>query len=139
MSAEEYRRLLNTLLEAERAGAKLLAAYLDELAPDSPMRAWLGRIQRDEAKNCAVLIQLLLEAGLDVSTSVGEFHRRGLAIADWSVRLKFLNRGQQWVADHIAAALPQLPESNGRRLLQAMYESHLENIALCQTRIQLAA
>jgi hypothetical protein len=31
MSPEELGRLLNLLLEAERAGARLLAAYLDEL------------------------------------------------------------------------------------------------------------
>ena len=29
MTRHEYGRLLNTLLEAERAGAKLLAAYLN--------------------------------------------------------------------------------------------------------------
>ena len=60
---------------------------------------------------------------------------RRLAIADWDERLRFLNRGQQWVADYIAAALPRLPDSNGRRLLRAMYESHLENIALCQSQM----
>ena len=131
----EYEKLLTTLLEAERAGAKLLAAYLDELPADAPARATLARVQRDEAKNCAVLIHLLLEEELDVSTAVGEFYRRGLAITDWNERLRFLNRGQQWVADHIAAALPRLAESNSRRLLQAMHQSHLENIALCQIRM----
>ena len=133
--AVDYEKLLTTLLEAERAGARLLAAYLDELPADAPTRASLARIQRDEAKNCAVLIHLLLEEELDVSTAVGEFYRRGLAIADWDERLRFLNRGQQWVADYIAAALPRLPDSNGRRLLRAMYESHLENIALCQSQM----
>lgn len=136
MGREEYGRLLTTLLEAERAGAKLLAAYLDELPADSELRAWLGRIQHDEASNCAVLIHLLLEGGLDVGTAVGSFYRRGLAIADWGARLEFLNRGQQWVADHIAAALPHLPESSARRLLCAMYESHVENIALCQSHMR---
>ena len=133
--AVEYEKLLTTLLEAERAGAKLLAAYVNELAADAPIRNTLARIQRDEAKNCAVLIHLLLEEGLDVSTAVGAFYRRGLAITDWSERLRFLNRGQQWVADCLAGALPRLPDSNGRRLLQAMYQSHLENIALCQSKM----
>jgi hypothetical protein len=135
MRREEYASVLSTLLEAERAGAKLLAAYLDELPMDAHTQACLARVQRDEAKNCAVLIHLLLEEGLDVSTAVGDFYRRGLAIADWSARLKFLNRGQQWVADYIAAALPRLPESRGRRLLQDMYESHVENITLCQSQM----
>jgi hypothetical protein len=134
MNAQEHGRLLNTLLQAERAGAKLLAAYVDELPEGAPTRALLARIQRDEAKNCAVLIHLLLEAGFEVSTAVGGFYRRGLAIEDWEARFKFLNRGQEWVAEYIAAALPRLPAS-GRRLLEAMYESHLENIALCESRI----
>lgn len=47
MTQEEYGRLLNTLLEAERAGAKLLAAYVNELPPDSDAWAWLSVIQRD--------------------------------------------------------------------------------------------
>ena len=38
MEREEYGCLLNTLLEAERVGAKLLAAYADELPLDS--RGW---------------------------------------------------------------------------------------------------
>jgi nitronate monooxygenase len=133
--AVDYEKLLTTLLEAERAGAKLLAAYLDELPADAPIRATLARVQRDEAKNCAVLIHLLLEKELAVSTAVGEFYRRGLAIMDWDERLRFLNRGQQWVADYIAAALPRLPDSDGRRLLRAMYQSHRENIALCQSQM----
>ena len=135
MNAEEYGRLLNTLLQAERAGAKLLAAYVDELPEHAPQRALLSRIQRDEAKNCAVLIHLLLDAGLEVSTAVGSFYSRGLTITDWDARFSFLNRGQEWVAEHIAAALPRLPASSGRHLLEAMYESHLENIALCEGRI----
>ncbi len=130
----EYEKLLTTLLEAERAGAKLLAAFLDELPAHAPIRDTLVRIQRDEAKNCAVLIHLLLDAGLEVSTAVGSFYRRGLNITDWDARFRFLNRGQEWVAEHIAAALPRLPESSARRLLAAMYESHLENITLCESR-----
>jgi nitronate monooxygenase len=131
----EYDKLLTTLLEAERAGAKLLAAYLEELQENAPIREMLARIQRDEAKNCAVLIHLLLEEGLDVSTAVGAFYRRGLGITEWNERLRFLNRGQQWVADRLAAVLPRLPDSNARRLLEAMYQSHVENIALCQIQM----
>lgn len=135
MNAAQYGKTLNTLLEAERAGAKLLAAYVDELPEGAPLRTLLATVQRDEAKNCAVLIHLLLEAGLEVSTAVGDFHRRGLAIPQWNARLRFLNRGQEWVADYIAARLPRIADPSGRRLLEAMYESHLENIALCQSQM----
>jgi len=135
MTREEYRRLLNVLLESERAGAKLLAAYADELPLDSDGWAWLRLIQRDEARNCAVLIHLLLEEGFEPSTAVGGFYRKGLGIRGWNERLRFLNRGQQWVADCIAAALPRLVDFSGRKPLQAMYDSHLVNIAICKEQM----
>jgi nitronate monooxygenase len=121
----DYPRFLNGLLEAERAGAKLLAAWVDELPPGSPLGEKLRAVQRDEARNCAVLIHLLLEAGVAPSLATGDFYRKGLAIRGWAERLAFLERGQAWVARRIAAALPGVPTPQGRRLLQAMHKSHL--------------
>lgn len=131
MPREEFGRLLNLLLEAERAGAKLLAAYLDELPPGTGRWIGLHAVQRDEARNCAVLIHHLLEADVTPSMSVGDFYDRGLEIRSWRERLEFLNRGQRWVAKRIAAALPRIPASSAKSALQAMHESHLANIALC--------
>jgi nitronate monooxygenase len=132
MPREEFGRLLNLLLEAERAGAKLLAAYLNELPPGTGKWIGLDAIQRDEARNCAVLIHHLLEADVTPSMATGDFYRKGLEIRSWRERLEFLNRGQLWVAKRIAAALPCIPPSAGKRALQAMHESHLVNIALCE-------
>jgi nitronate monooxygenase len=131
MQQAEYGRLLNMLLEAERAGAKLLAAYVNELPPDSGDCATLSAIQRDEAHNCAVLIHLLLDADVEPTMAVGEFYRKGLAINGWQERLDFLNRGQAWVAKRIAAALPRISLVGARTVLQAMHDSHLANIARC--------
>ncbi len=135
MSVEEYGRLLNLLLECERAGAKLLAAYCDELPLDSDAWVWLRLVQRDEARNCSVLIHLLLDAGITPSTAVGSFYEKGLRIRSPRERLEFLNRGQQWVADRIAAEVPRISSLAGRRALQAMYESHLANIAACSAQL----
>ena len=133
MSREEYAQLLNLLLECERAGAKLLAAYCDELPRESEQRAWLGVIQRDEARNCATLMRLLREQGVQPSAAVGDFYRKGLNIRGWQERLAFLNRGQQWVAGRIAAALPQISQfAEGRRSLGAMLGSHLLNMHVCE-------
>ena len=134
MTHDEYGRLLNLLLECERAGAKLLAAYCAELPPESEFHARLSLVQRDEARNCAVLIHLLLEAGLEPSTAVGSFYAKGLQIRGWRERLEFLNRGQQWVADHIARELPRMSRQLGKKSLQAMHESHVANIRLCEAR-----
>jgi nitronate monooxygenase len=132
MTREELGALLNTLLEAERAGAKLLAAYLDELPLRSKLYAALRDVQRDEARNCAVLIHFLLEADVAPSTATGEFYRKGLAIDGWPERLEFLNRGQAWVARRIAAGLPSIPSVALKYALQAMHESHLVNIRACE-------
>jgi hypothetical protein len=136
MTREDYAKLLNLLLECERAGAKLLATYCEELPPGSEQRAWLGVIQRDEARNCAVLIRLLREQGAEPSLAVGDFYRKGLEVRGWSERLAFLNRGQQWVARRIAAALPEISQfAEGRRSLGAMLASHLLNIHVCEELI----
>ena len=132
MNQDDYGRLLNVLLEAERAGAKLLAAYTRELAPGSAEFSALSSVQRDEARNCAVLIHCLLEAGAVPSTKTGDFYDRGLAIRDWHERLEFLNRGQAWVARRIAEALPRLQPSSARQALDEMHQSHLANIERCE-------
>lgn len=131
MAKDEFGGLLNLLLEAERAGAKLLAAYLDEL-PDASFR-WksMRAVQLDEARNCVVLIHLLLEAGLTPSMAVGDFYAKGLTVEGWSERLQFLNRGQAWVARRLAAALPRVPPG-AKAALQQMYESHMVNIRSCE-------
>jgi anti-sigma factor RsiW len=131
VNAEEYGAFLNTLLEAERAGAKLLSAYLDELPADSTNRAAVREVQLDEARNCAVLLDLLREAGAAPSAAVGAFYGKGLAIQGWRERLEFLNRGQGWVAKRLAKALPDVPAS-ARATLQQMHDSHLANIRKCE-------
>ena len=131
MSRDEYADLLNLLLECERAGAKLLAAYIQELPPRAGALEALDRVQRDEAHNCAVLIHHLLEAGAPPSPNTGDFYRKGLAIHGWRERLEFLNRGQAWVARRIGEALPRIESASARAALQQMYDSHLANIARC--------
>lgn len=133
MTRVELGTFLNTLLEAERAGAKLLAAYVDELAPSSEVFEALRAVQRDEARNCAVLIHFLLEADVAPSTATGEFYGKGLLIDGWPERLEFLNRGQAWVVRRIAEALPRISSLAAKYALQAMHESHVENIRACET------
>jgi nitronate monooxygenase len=132
MTCADLGALLNLLLEAERAGARLLAADLRELKPESELFVRLQKVQRDEASNCAVLIHHLLEADVQPSMATGDFYRKGLAINGWGERLEFLNRGQLWVAKRIATALPGLPASAVKNALQDMHLSHLVNIELCE-------
>lgn len=135
MTQDELGALLNVLLEAERAGAKLLAAWLDELSPSSALYARLREVQRDEAHNCAVLIHHLLEAGTAPSAKTGEFCAKGLAIREWRERLEFLNRGQAWVARRLSAALPRIQAPAAKKALEEMRDSHLANIGRCEALI----
>jgi hypothetical protein len=132
MTPEEYGAFLNTLLEAERAGAKLLSTYLDELPADFKDRESVRAVQLDEARNCAVLLGLLRDSGTTPSPATGNFYEKGLAIRGWPERFAFLNRGQAWVAKRLAKALPEIPDS-ARAALQEMHDSHLENIRKCET------
>jgi nitronate monooxygenase len=132
MARRELALLLNRLLEAERAGAKVLSAYLAELPPDSDAWRRIQLVQRDEARNCAVLIRLLRQANVEPSMATGKFYDKALAIQGWRERLKFLNRGQAWVAREIDAALPDLRASEARSTLRQMRESHLANIRACE-------
>jgi hypothetical protein len=131
MPQAEFGSFLNVLLEAERAGAKLLSAYLDELPLDSVNWTRMRGVQLDEARNCAVLLHLLLEAEVTPSAAVGDFYGRGLAMRGWRERLEFLNRGQAWVARRIAAALARVPQT-AQSPLQEMLDSHVANIGVCE-------
>jgi nitronate monooxygenase len=125
--------LLNELLEAERAGARLLADWMAEAPAGSALYESLKAVQRDEAENCAILIRHIKDAGGVPSSATGAFYGKALAIREWRARLDFLNRGQGWVVKQIAAALPELPQSPARAMLQEMHDSHVANIATCDT------
>lgn len=123
--------LLNELLEAERAGARLLADWTAEAPAGSVLYERLKAVQHDEAENCALLIRHLREAGAQPSTASGAFYGKARAIHGWRARLDFLNRGQGWVAKRIAAALPELEPTPTRDMLREMHDSHVANIASC--------
>jgi len=132
MSREELAALLNELLEAERAGARALSAWLDELPVESVAWPRLRLLQRDEARNCARLIELLIGMGERPSLGTGDFARRARATSGWAERLALLDRGQAWVARRLSAALPRLADSPARGVLARMRDEHRDNIAACE-------
>jgi len=137
LTREQYGVLLNELLAAERAGSKLAAAYANELPPDCDAWAWLCIIQRNRARNCAVLIHLLLEEGLEPGTRVAGFFDLGLEIRGWSARLRFLTGTQQWSVERIAAHVTRVVSEAGRTALKAMLESHRADLAIWQEELRL--
>ena len=132
MEREALAALLNELLEAERAGARALSSWLDELPVESAAWPRLRLVQRDEARNCAQLLDLLIGMGVKPSLRTGDFARRARATFGWPERLALLNRGQAWVVRTLSAALPRLAGSPAREVLARMRDEHRDNIAACE-------
>lgn len=139
MATATLVELLNVLLEAERAGAKVLAAYLNDYPRDSPAWKQLAAVQRDEAYNCTILIDLVRRVNGTPSASIGDFLSKALAVQGKVAKLRFLNRGQQWVARKINESLPYLEQGFVRGALFAMQESHLLNIEACDALVERLA
>ena len=127
--------LLNTLLEAERAGAKVLSEFLADYAEGSEAWQTLRRVQRDEAQNCAILMRLIRSLGAEPSKATGDFVAKALAVEGNAARLAFLNRGQGWVARKIREALPGIDAGELRSALVEMQDSHVANIATCDALV----
>ena len=136
MAHDELATLLNTLLEAERAGAKVIAAFLGMPSMDASAQAVLLPVQRDESRNCAVLMDLLRHIDAPASRATGEFLQKALAIHGQRERLAFLNRGQAWVARRIERALPRIADTRVRERLREMHHSHVENIDACERLLE---
>jgi nitronate monooxygenase len=118
---------LNTLLEAERAGARVAMLTAAQL-PAGPKRRLVLDIQRDEARWCSVLTRALRALDAEPSRATGTFLGKAMGIEDIAERLTFLNRGQGWVVRKLQELLPQIANDALHADLQAMLDSHVRNI-----------
>lgn len=130
--APETIERLNALLEAERAGARVLAVLRDGLDSRSAARAVLDRLQKDEGTNAVVLYKTIQRLGGVASHDTGAFVQKALAIDGLAARLRFLNKGQAWVVRKIEEVLPRIADEVARAMLDEMRRSHLDNIAACE-------
>lgn len=118
---------LNELLEAERAGARVaLASLQDAAGPDHEkmMRA----VHADEARWCAMLSREIRRLDGKPSRKCGAFYGKAMAIADPVERLAFLNRGQIWVVRKLSELMRGVRDDDLHAELRRMAESHRENI-----------
>ncbi|MDD3352862.1 DUF6306 domain-containing protein [Zoogloea sp.] len=123
--------LLNALLEAERAGAKVLAILRDTIDPRLPVFPLLARLQTDEGRNAVILYKTIHRLGGVASHETGAFVAKTIAIDGLLPRLAFINRGQAWVVRKIDEALGLVEDEATRQMLQDMRQSHEDNIAAC--------
>ncbi len=130
VSRDELLQFLNTMLEAERAGAKVLAALVhDGAAPEGD--GLLVQVERDEARYCAMLTRLIKRLGGTPSKATGEFRDKVMALPTLPERLALLNRGQAWVARRLEEMLPRIADVELQAELTEMRDTHRANVAAC--------
>lgn len=118
---------LNELLEAERAGARVMRESLTA-SSDPALHGLIESIGRDEVKWCGVLMRAIRHLGGTPGTRTGDFYAKTMAIAELPERLAFVNRGQGWVAKRLRALLPEVDDAQIHADLQDMLQSHLDNL-----------
>jgi hypothetical protein len=125
---DELIAVLNELLEAERAGARVTAETSGHIG-DAAVRALVRDIEHDEARWCAMLSAAVQGLGGTPSKATGAFFDKAMAIADIDERLAFLNRGQGWVVRKLNELLPRVRNERLGVALRDMLASHETNIA----------
>ncbi len=132
LEAAELAAFLNTLLESERAGARVLARWSHEAGPDAGLdAATLTAVRDDEARFCAGLTDHLKRLGAEPSHATGRFYDKAMTLSAWPERLRFLDNGQSWVAREIRDKLPRIDDTQLASFLRDMLERHEHNLKLC--------
>lgn len=120
--------VLNELLEAERAGARVTARTAAEAA-DAAMAALMKQVYGDEARWCGMLLGWIRRLGGTPSERVGAFYEKAMAIAGIAERAAFINRGQGWVVRKLREILAKVRDDRLHADLADMLKAHEENIA----------
>ena len=132
LSRDEALALLNNLLSAERAGAKICTLTLRQ--PEATGYSDLLRqIHRDEVTSCQGLINSIHLLGGNANTEVGDFCAKCMAIPALELRLQLLNKGQAWVVRKIREALPKIFHEGVRAQLADMLRVHEANIEMMKS------
>ncbi|QNT68772.1 DUF6306 domain-containing protein [Defluviicoccus vanus] len=122
--------LLDELLEAERAGAKV-ARTLSADAAGGPAEDALRSLAMDEAHFCAMLARHIKQLEASPSQRTGAFREKVLALEGLDNRLRLLNRGQGWVVRKLQEALPRIADETLHADLADMLSVHETNIRKC--------
>ncbi|HLI13248.1 MAG TPA: DUF6306 domain-containing protein [Alphaproteobacteria bacterium] len=131
----ELVALLNLLVEAERAGDKVLGVFLAE-SPSAEARALLEAVRRDEARFTTMLTRHIEKLGGAPSQATGAFYGKAIAVEGFAARLAFLNRGQGWVVRKLKDALPRVKDDRLHSALKGMLGAHEANIARCEALVR---
>ncbi|MFZ5957810.1 nitronate monooxygenase [Pseudomonas knackmussii] len=120
---------LQQLMCAERAGARLMLDSARQ-TDDPQLLRHLDELHRGEAQSCRLLRASLQRLGAEPSREIGDFHARAMAIDDLHERLRFIARGQRWVARRIVERLPHIRQAWLRKELRAVLRLHRDEDAV---------
>lgn len=117
----------NMLLEAERAGVKVLGELVSQ-TQDQQLLTLLKKFLRDEGVNCRILIALIHDLDAEPSDKTGAFVEKVLVLDSLEDKIDLLIRGQAWVARKIEEFSPHLPAGSSQLFLEAIKVQHQENV-----------
>jgi len=124
------------MLEAERAGAKALVAYMDDWPRHGEEWNTLRKVQADEAHNCSMIGEMLKRTGTAYSHATGAFYDKAVAVQGPRERIAFLVKGLEWAVREFENALPRIPREDVRRLFEGMRDRHRRSIAACEAVVR---
>jgi Domain of unknown function (DUF6306) len=118
--------LLQELLEAERAGARLALDTIDE-TDDDEQKGLLNKIHKGEAESCRRIRDCIKYLGGVPSLALGAFYEKAMTIEDITDRLYFLDHGQRWVVNKVQDNLEDIDNSFVRKELGNVLKIHVLN------------
>lgn len=125
-TAEGEAKLLQDLLSAERAGARVARESLQQCS-DPAQRKLLEQIRQGEVDSCKLVLNCLQHLGIEPNRETGAFYGKAMAIESLDERLPFVDKGQQWVIRKLREYLPGCEDDLIRGELEKMLRIHEVN------------
>ena len=123
---EGEAKLLQDLLSAERAGARVAGESLEQ-CNDPTTRALLEQIRQGEVESCKLVLNCLKHLDIEPNRETGAFYGKAMAIESLQERLPFVDKGQQWVIRKLREYLPGCEDELIRGELEKMLHIHEVN------------
>jgi len=121
-------RMLNLLLESERAGVVVLDMLAREVTHEE-FRMLLLDAKAQEERHESELERLIRESGGSPSAGVGPFAAKVAAIGSPRGRIAMLMRGQEWVARKVEETLALAPSAHPiHTFLQKLANRHRHEV-----------
>lgn len=136
LSKAEIVEALNELVAAERAGTRVCSRFATDT--DDPHGATLLKgVAYAEAHWVAMLQSHIRRLGGEPTGATGSFYEKALKREGLGERLRFLNRGQDWVAVRLGELIPKIADRRLCADLEDMRQAHVENIEACEESLAL--